>query len=61
MELSEAAKSYVFQDGEYAGKKPSEMLDEYQVIMLMGYLLRCSWVSSEVKNIYKELCSFKKI
>ena len=58
--LSEQAQNYVFPEGEYKGKRASEMLNHYLVIQYMNYLLGRSWVDQQVKDIYKELINYAK-
>ena len=60
MELSEAAKNYVFPIGEYHGQRPSEMLNHYLVIQKMDYLLSRDWIPEETKSIYKELINYAR-
>ena len=60
MELSQKAKDYIFTEGEYTGKRPSEMLNHYLLIQYMHYLTNSSWVSEENKIVYKELIDYAR-
>ena len=56
MELSKQAQEYMFNVGEYTGKRPAEMLNHCLIVDYMEFLLRSDWF--ENKEIIKELVDY---